>query len=169
MGSDDSQRDYVVPAMIAAVSLVAIVAAAAVGLALAFGDGALLLVGAVGTIVASPVLLALIPLIKSVNRTAVANEATAEGVESIKHSLNGGFEDRVRRAVSDAVEPLRDDISELRIAVKHINQRLEKGDQQFDQTGGRLDGIEARLSQITSCEAKPAATVPAPRSRNRGR
>jgi ABC-type transporter Mla subunit MlaD len=157
-----SQRDYVVPAIVGAVAVVAIVAGTLVGLTMAKRDDALLLVGALGTIGVTPIFAVLLPLIKSVNRAAAANQATAEGVESIKHSLNGGFEDRVKRAVSEALGPLRQEVGDLRYEIAAMKNRLAAGDQKFDaqaanvaEVSHQVAAVKRQIEQLTNCETKP--------------
>lgn len=145
MSMNGQQRDYVIPAMWALVAVVMIVAGAVVAVSLTGRDDALLLVGVLGTMAVTPIIAALVPLIRSVNRNAAAAEATAEGVESIRHRLNGEFSAEIRQAITDGVAPLRADIAA-------INARLERGDRQFA-------AINARLDEITSCETKPEETA----------
>lgn len=148
MAMNGQQRDYVVPAMTALVIIVGIVAGTLVGLSLAGEDDALVLVGVLGAMAVTPIVAALVPLVRSSNRAAAAQEATAEGVEKIRHRLNGEFSAEIRQAIQDGVAPLRADIAE-------IHARLERGDRQLKQTEARLDGIEHQIDQLTCCERKP--------------
>ena len=164
-----TQRDYVVPAIAGAVAIVAIVAVAAVGLSLARHDNALLMIGALGTIGVTPVLAALIPLIRGVNRTAKANEATAQGVADLKHQMNGGLTERMRKAASDAVQPLHEDNKAIRSNLERIQKRLEDGDKRFDEQQARqlenrrlIEGLRVEVEGLREqLEATPMCEVPA--------
>lgn len=155
MGINGQQRDYVIPAMWALVAVVMIVAGAVVAVSLTGREDALLLVGVLGTMAVTPIIAALVPLIKSVNRnvaaseaTAAAAEATVEGVEKIRHRLNGEFSAEIRQAIADGVAPLRADIAA-------INARLERGDRRFDEQSREIADVKHQLEQLVSCERKP--------------
>ena len=165
-----TQRDYVVPAIAGAVAIVAIVAGAVVGLALAERDDAPLLLGVLGTIGVTPVLAALVPLIKGVNRTAKANEATAQGVADLKHhQMNGGLTERMRQATSDGIAPLLDYMRGIESTLERIKQRLEDGDKRFDEQQERqlenrrlIEGLRVEVEGLREqLEATPMCEVPA--------
>ena len=169
MSMNGTQREYVVPAIAGAVASVAIVAGAVVGLALAERDDAPLLLGVLGTIAVAPVFAAIFPLIKGVNRTAKANEATAQDVADLKHHMHGGLTERIRQATSDGIAPLLDYMRGIESTLERIKQRLEDGDKRFDEQQERqlenrrlIEGLRVEVEGLREqLEATPMCEVPA--------
>lgn len=162
MGMNGTPRDYTVQAIVAAVVIVAIVAGTMVGLSLARHEDVLVLIGILGTIAVTPVIAALIPLIRGVNRTAKANEATAQGVANLQHRMNGGLTEDIRRVVHEAVRSLHTENREIRENIEKIDRRLKDGDDKFDRMEERQDENRRLIEEIQQQIAQtPLCAVPA--------
>lgn len=121
-----SSRDHTGLAVGASIAIVFTLSAAAVGLEVADSPNTIALMTLLGTLMITPVLGVLFPLIRGVNRAAATSEATAEGVEQIKKQLNGELDARLQQAVERGTRPINERIARLETDVRDLRGRVDR-------------------------------------------
>lgn len=121
-----SSRDHTGLAVGASIAIVATLSAAAVALEVADSENTLALMTLFGTLLITPVLGVIVPLIRGVNRAAATGEATAEGVEQIKKQLNGDLDARLQQAVERGTRPINERIERIETDVRDLRGRVDR-------------------------------------------
>jgi LytS/YehU family sensor histidine kinase len=140
-----SNRDHTALAVGASIAIVVTLSAAAVGLEAADSPNTIALMTLLGTLMITPVLGVLFPLIRGVNRAAATGEETANGVKQIRQQLNGELDARLQQAVERGTRSMTQRID-------RIERRLADSDDAFEAMRSQLTAVQTTLATITTCD-----------------
>jgi LytS/YehU family sensor histidine kinase len=121
-----SNRDHTALAVGASIAIVFTLSAAAVGLEVADSPNTIALMTLLGTLMITPVLGVLFPLIRGVNKAAATGEETAKGVKQIRQQLNGELDARLQQAVERGTRPITERIARLETDVRDLRGRVDR-------------------------------------------